>query len=72
MKRRKLPAGIQSFSKLCEQDCYYVDKTAHIHRLVTQCNHCFLSRPRRFGKSLLVASENRGAPVPHGLPHHCG
>ena len=54
MKRRKLPAGIQSFSKLREQDCYYVDKTAHIHRLVTQCNHCFLSRPRRFGKSLLV------------------
>ena len=54
MKRRKLPAGIQSFSKLREQDCYYVDKTAYIHRLVTQCNHCFLSRPRRFGKSLLV------------------
>ena len=54
MNRRKLPAGIQSFSKLREQDCYYVDKTAYIHRLVTQCNHCFLSRPRRFGKSLLV------------------
>lgn len=54
MTRRKLPAGIQSFRKLREQDCYYVDKTAHIHRLVTQCNHCFLSRPRRFGKSLLV------------------
>ena len=52
--KRKLPAGIQSFSKLREQDCYYVDKTAYIHRLVTQCNHCFLSRPRRFGKSLLV------------------
>ena len=54
MKRRKLPAGVQTLRKIREDDCYYVDKTAHIHRLVTECLHCFLSRPRRFGKSLLV------------------
>ena len=54
MKRRKLPAGIQTFRKIREEDCYYVDKTAYVHRMVTECSHCFLSRPRRFGKSLLV------------------
>ena len=54
MNRRKLPAGIQTLRKIREEDCYYVDKTDHIHRLVTTCSHCFLSRPRRFGKSLLV------------------
>ena len=54
MKRRKLPAGIQTLRKIREENCYYVDKTAYIHRLVTEHAHCFLSRPRRFGKSLLV------------------
>ena len=54
MQRRKLPAGVQSFRKIREDGCYYVDKTAHIHQLVTACEHSFLSRPRRFGKSLLV------------------
>ena len=54
MRRRKLPAGVQTLRKIREDDCYYVDKTAYIHDLVTECAHCFLSRPRRFGKSLLV------------------
>ena len=54
MQRRKLPAGIQTLRKIREDDCYYVDKTAYVHQLVTECAHCFLSRPRRFGKSLLV------------------
>ena len=54
MTRRKLPAGVQTFRKIREDDCYYVDKTGYIHQLVTACSHCFLSRPRRFGKSLLV------------------
>ena len=54
MRKRKLPIGIQTFRELREEDCYYVDKTAYIHRLVTQGKHHFLSRPRRFGKSLLV------------------
>ena len=50
----KLPIGIQTFRKIREENCYYVDKTAYIERLVTEGTHYFLSRPRRFGKSLFV------------------
>ena len=52
--RRKLPIGIQTFRKIREEGCYYVDKTAHVLRLVDEGTHYFLSRPRRFGKSLLL------------------
>ena len=54
MSRRKLPIGIQTFREIREDDCYYVDKTAHIRRLVDEGKHYFLSRPRRFGKSLFL------------------
>ena len=54
MRRRKLPTGIQTFRKVREEGCYYVDKTAYIQQLVAEGTHYFLSRPRRFGKSLLV------------------
>ena len=54
MTRRQLPIGIQSFRRIRGQDCYYVDKTSHIRRLVAMGDFYFLSRPRRFGKSLLV------------------
>ena len=54
MIRHKLPIGIQSFRAIREQDCYYVDKTPHIQRLVEMGSFYFLSRPRRFGKSLLI------------------
>ena len=54
MTRRQLPIGIQSFRRIREQGCYYVDKTFHINRLVDTGDYYFLSRPRRFGKSLLV------------------
>ena len=54
MRRRKLPTGVQTFREVREDDCYYVDKTAHIRRLVADGKHYFLSRPRRFGKSLFV------------------
>ena len=54
MVRRRLPIGIQTFRKLREQDCYYVDKTAYIERLLHEGTHYFLSRPRRFGKSLFL------------------
>ena len=54
MQRRQLPIGIQHFRTLREDGCYYVDKTPLIHRLVSQGRHYFLSRPRRFGKSLLL------------------
>ena len=45
---------MQTFRELREQDCYYVDKTAHIRRLLAEGKHYFLSRPRRFGKSLFL------------------
>ena len=54
MTRLQLPIGIQSFRRIREQDCYYVDKTPHIRQLVDMGDFYFLSRPRRFGKSLLV------------------
>ena len=52
--KRKLPIGIQTFREIREEGCYYVDKTAYAHRLVAGGKHYFLSRPRRFGKSLFV------------------
>ena len=54
MSRRKLPIGIQTFREIREQDCYYVDKTAWIRRLLDEGKHYLLSRPRRFGKSLFL------------------
>ena len=54
MTRRRLPIGIQTFRKLREQDCYYVDKTPYVERLLHEGTHYFLSRPRRFGKSLFL------------------
>ena len=54
MTRRRLPIGVQTFREIREQDCYYVDKTAFIARLIDEGKHYFLSRPRRFGKSLFL------------------
>ena len=52
----KYPIGIQSFDQIIEDGYVYVDKTALIYRLVTEGKIYFLSRPRRFGKSLLVST----------------
>ena len=54
LPRKKLPIGIQSFAKLREEDCYYVDKTGLALRLIDEGSYYFLSRPRRFGKSLFL------------------
>ena len=54
MTRRRLPIGMQTFRELRERNCYYVDKTAFIGRLLDEGKHYFLSRPRRFGKSLFL------------------
>ena len=54
MNKRRLPIGLQTFRKVREGGYYYVDKTAYIRRLLDEGAHYFLSRPRRFGKSLLV------------------
>jgi len=50
----KLPIGIQTFRKIREGDYYYVDKTGFALRLIEEGTHYFLSRPRRFGKSLFL------------------
>ena len=54
MTKRRLPIGLQTFRELRGEDCYYVDKTGFIARLLDEGKHYFLSRPRRFGKSLFL------------------
>ncbi len=54
MPRKKLPIGIQTFARIREDDCYYVDKTGLALQLIEEGNYYFLSRPRRFGKSLFI------------------
>ena len=50
------PIGIQNFERIRNDGYVYVDKTALIHRLATTGTYYFLSRPRRFGKSLLLST----------------
>ena len=56
MEKKNLPIGIQDFQILRTSNCIYVDKTELIHRLITEGYYYFLSRPRRFGKSLLIST----------------
>ncbi len=56
MAQKKLPIGIQDFPKLIEGGYTYVDKTEYYHRLITDGAYYFFSRPRRFGKSLLIST----------------
>ena len=53
---QKLPVGIQDFEKLRTENYVYVDKTQLLYQMITQGEVYFLSRPRRFGKSLLVST----------------
>ena len=55
VRERKYPVGIQDFEKLRDGGCIYVDKTDLIYQMV-QKYYVFLSRPRRFGKSLLSST----------------
>jgi hypothetical protein len=52
---KKLPIGLQAFEKLRTDNYVYVDKTEHIYKLINSGSVYFLSRPRRFGKSLLIS-----------------
>ncbi len=54
--KRKYPVGIQSFEKLRKDGYIYIDKTPLIYKMITEGVPYFLSRPRRFGKSLLVST----------------
>lgn len=56
MPIRKLPIGIQDFTSLIEDGYLYVDKTALVYQMVTRGKPYFMSRPRRFGKSLLLST----------------
>ena len=52
MDKGRLPVGVQTFRRIREEGCYYVDKTRYALQLAQNgAAHCFLSRPRRFGKS---------------------
>lgn len=53
---KRLPLGIQDFRKLREENLLYIDKTQDIYRLIQSGYYYFLSRPRRFGKSLLLSA----------------
>jgi len=54
LPRKKLPIGIQNLREIREGGYYYVDKTPHALRMIEQGKYYFLSRPRRFGKSLFL------------------
>ena len=53
---KRLPVGIQTFSNIIEDDMLYIDKTEYIWNMIHLSKYIFLSRPRRFGKSLLVST----------------
>lgn len=55
-KRNKFPVGLQTFRKIREGKYLYVDKTDYIELLKNESDYIFLSRPRRFGKSLLMST----------------
>ena len=57
MARKLYPIGIQTFERIRKEDKFYVDKTEYVYRMThTDGTYFFLSRPRRFGKSLLVTT----------------
>ena len=57
MKRKLYPIGIQTFERIRKEDNLYIDKTEYVYRMThTSGRYFFLSRPRRFGKSLLVST----------------
>ena len=54
--RIKYPVGVQTFEEIIKGGYLYVDKTELVYRLVNDNKYIFLSRPRRFGKSLLIST----------------
>ena len=53
---KQLPIGIQTFENIREEGYLYVDKTALVYKMTHEYKYVFLSRPRRFGKSLLCST----------------
>ena len=56
MDDKKFPVGIETFDEIISKGYIYVDKTELIHKLISNGKYYFLSRPRRFGKSLLLST----------------
>ena len=56
MSNKIYPIGIQNFEKIRKEGLFYIDKTALVYQMVKTGSYYFLSRPRRFGKSLLVST----------------
>ena len=56
MALKRFPIGVQDFAQICENSYFYVDKTDLVYKLTHTSQYYFLSRPRRFGKSLLVST----------------
>jgi len=56
MEQRKYPVGIQTFSRIIKENYLYVDKTDLVWNLAHYATFVFMSRPRRFGKSLLTST----------------
>ncbi len=56
MARKRLPIGLQDFRKIIENDFKYIDKTRYIYQICQSPGAYFLSRPRRFGKSITIAT----------------
>ena len=56
MTLKQLPVGIQTYSEIVDRNCLYIDKTEYICKMMAVSKYIFLSRPRRFGKSLLVST----------------
>jgi len=54
--QKQLPIGISSLEEIINSNLLYIDKTEIVHRLITTNRRCFFSRPRRFGKSLLIST----------------
>jgi len=55
-KLKKLPVGESSFENIRLSDFLYVDKTRHIFNVINKGKYYFMSRPRRFGKSLTIST----------------
>lgn len=56
IEMKRLPLGIQTFSQIIKEDMLYVDKTMYVKELIDSYKYVFLSRPRRFGKSLFLST----------------
>ena len=53
---KKLPIGVQAFTEMINDGYLYIDKTEYIYKLISSGKYYFLSRPRRFGKSLFIST----------------